>query len=364
MHPYRGGIAHFTEALYRGLEARGHEVTPLTFSRQYPERLFPGKTQYEPGAAAHLEAARMLDSINPLTWRHTARYIAQLAPDALLFKYWMPFFAPALGSIVRHLRRRGIPSIGVVHNALPHERQPGTLALTRYALNACHGLIVMSEAVEKDLRSAGVTASVRRVAHPVYDVFGQPPPTGDARAALGLPAAAPVALFFGFIRGYKGLHVLLDAMPQVVRALPDFRLVVAGEFYEDPVPYREQIRRYGLEAHVILHDRYIPGNEVGRYFAAADVIVQPYVTATQSGVAQIAYHFDKPLIVTDTGGLAEIVPHERAGLVVPPGNPEALANAVVRFFSEDLKQRLTEGVRQEKQKYSWDRVHETVEALL
>jgi len=365
MYPYRGGIAHFLETMYWGLQERGHEVTAVTFTRQYPEKLFPGKTQIETGHVEHpVPAERLLDTIGPLSWLKTARRIVRDRPDVLVFKYWMPFFAPSLGSIVRYVRRRGIKAVAVVDNAIPHERRPGDRLLSRFLLSACDGLIVMSESVERDVRSLGVQRPVVRIAHPIYDIFGIAPPAEEARSQLDLPQDVPVLLFFGFIRRYKGLHVLLQAMPHVLSTLPDAQLIVAGEFYEDAAPYRKLIAEHGLEPHVRLHADYIPNDQVPVFFSAADVIVQPYVSATQSGVAQIAYHFDKPLIVTDVGGLAEIVPHERAGLVVPPEDPAALAESIIRFFREDMAELLTAGVREEKLKYSWDRLYEAIEGFV
>lgn len=365
LYPYRGGIGHFLETMVHGLGHRGHRVSAVTFSRQYPELLFPGKTQYETAPPAQpIDAPRLVDTVNPLSWFATARHLARLRPDAVVFKYWMPFFAPAFGTIARRLRRRGTRVLVVVDNAIPHERRPGDLALSRYFFNSVDGCIVMSDAVGRDLARLGVDVDVRQVAHPIYDIFGEAEPRADARAALGLPADAPTLLFFGFIRRYKGLHVLLDAMPRIAAALPEAQLVVAGEFYEDEAPYRQRIDALGLGDRLRLCSDYIPNEAVARYFSAADVVVQPYVSATQSGVAQIAYQFDRPLIVTDVGGLAEIVPDGEAGLVVPPEDPDALADAVIRYFREGLAARLTEGVRREKKKYSWDRLYEALEDLL
>ncbi|MDX1547850.1 MAG: glycosyltransferase [Rhodothermales bacterium] len=365
MPPYRGGIAHFMEAMYRGLRGRGHAVEAVTFTRQYPALLFPGKTQFEESAAAAPAAAvRLLDTVNPASWFSTARHVARQAPDAVVFQFWMPFFAPAFGTVARYARRRGARVIAVVHNAVAHERRPGDRALARYFFKAVDGSLVMSDAVARDLAELGVGAPVRQVVHPVYDLFGEAPPRAEARRRLGLPAEAPVLLFFGFVRRYKGLHVLLEALPRVLQRLPEARLVVAGEFYDDEAPYRRLIAEHGLGAHVRLDAEYIPSEAVPAYFAAADVVVQPYVSATQSGVAQIAFHFDTPVIVTDVGGLAEVVPHERAGLVVPPEDPEALAGAITRYFAEGLGPALAEGVRAEKQKYSWDRLYEALEDLL
>lgn len=365
IYPYRGGIAHFSETMYWGLQARGHTVEAVTFTRQYPELLFPGKTQYESGTVENpVPSQRLLDSINPLSWYKTARHVAGQTPDVVIFQYWMPFFAPALGRIAKKAKKAGSKVLVVVHNAIPHERRPGDLSLSRSFLKMADGCVVMSEAVARDLETLGVEAPIKQVVHPIYDIFGASVPQETARAQLGLAPTSPILLFFGFIRPYKGLQVLLESMPRIVKALPEVRLLVAGEFYEDAAPYQALIDENGLRDHVLLHGDYIPNTDVPRYFGAADVVVQPYVTATQSGVAQIAFHFDKPAIITDVGGLAEVVPHEKAGLVVPPEDPEALAAAVVRFFKEQMADRLTKGVQQEKQKYSWDRLYEAIEALI
>ena len=360
--PYRGGIAHFLRTMARGLPERGHSIRAYTFRRQYPERLFPGKTQLEDGPPDSLAALRLLDPLNPLTWTRTAQQIAEDGAEVVVFKYWMPFFAPAFGTLARRLRKRGIRVIAVVDNALPHERRLGDRILGRYVLGGCDGLIVMSDQVRRDVESLELGVPMRQVAHPVYDVFGEAVPKAEARGALGLPMDVPVLLFFGFIRRYKGLHVLLDAMARVRERLPEAQLVVAGEFYADEAVLHAQAAPLGDA--VRFEADYIPDEQVGRYFCAADVVVQPYVSATQSGVAQIAFHFGRPVITTDVGGLAEIVPDGEAGLVVPPEDPEALAASIVRFFEENLEARLSEGVRRERLKYSWDRLYEALDDLV
>jgi glycosyltransferase involved in cell wall biosynthesis len=367
-HPYRGGIAHFNEMTMRGLIGRGHTVQPVTFTRQYPERLFPGKTQFAEDEAPPNDlpdAERIIDTLNPLTWWRAVQHVVHQKPDAVLFQYWMPYFAPAYGVIARWARRRGVRALAIVHNALPHERHAGDAALGRFFLRAVDGFVVMSDAVAEELaplRRSGAT--VQRIEHPVYARFGKAMPRREARAELDLPLDAPVLLFFGFVREYKGLHVLLDALPAVVSRLPDAHLVIAGEFYDDPAPYRAQIERTGLADHVTLHDRYVPSKAVPAYFGAADVVVQPYVSATQSGVAQIAFHFERPVIVTDVGGLAEVVPHEAAGFVVPPEDPAALADYIVRFFREGWRDRLVAGVRRQKEHYHPDRLTDAIDDLL
>ena len=362
--PYRGGIAHFMQSTFKGLVDRGHRVDIVNFKRQYPELLFPGKTQYEDAdERASLPSARLIDSINPLSWRKTVRYVLDLNPEVVVFKHWMPFFAPAYGFIARRLRAKGIRILCVVHNALPHERRPGDLAMSKYFFNACDGFVVMSSAVEKDLQSLGVKAEIIVTGHPVYDHFGEPVSKQEARANLGLGADQPVLLFFGFVRQYKGLQVLLESMPAVVSRLPDVHLVVAGECYDDEQPYRDFIANNGLSDHVSLRFEYIPESDIPDLFSAADVVVQPYVSATQSGVAQVAYHFERPLIVTDVGGLAEIVPHEKAGLIVPPQNAEALASSVIRFFEDRMQDGLQEGVLAQKALHSWDKLLDSIEEL-
>ena len=360
--PYRGGIAHFQASVGRALAARGHEVSAVTFSRQYPERLFPGTSQLDGGPAPATPAPRLIDSLNPASWLRTAHAVANGGADVAVFMHWMPFFAPAFGVIARRLRRRGVRVLAVVHNAVPHERRPGDLALTRFALGACDGLIVMSDRVRDDVQRLGVAAAVRQVAHPPYDVFGEPVGKAEARAALALPADAPVFLFFGFIRRYKGLHVLLEAWGRVVARVPGARLVVAGEFYADEAALRAQAAPYGDS--VRFDADYVPDDRVGLYVSAADAVVQPYVTATQSGVAQIAFHFGRPVVTTDVGGLAETVPDGEAGLVVPPDDPDALADALVRFAEEDLGPRLAAGVARQRERTSWDAVAEAVEGLV
>ena len=360
--PYRGGIAHFQASVARALAARGHEVSAVTFSRQYPEALFPGTTQYEDGPPSPdlPVAPRLIDSINPRSWFRAARHVADAGAEVAVLQVWMPFMGPAFGVIARRLRKRGIRVVAVVHNAIPHERRPGDRALSHYGLSACDGLIVLSDQVREDLATLGITAPIRQRAHPAYDTFGDPTPKADARACLGLPADVPVFLFFGFIRRYKGLHVLLDAWAGVRRRVPEAVLVVAGEFYADEATLRAQID--ALEG-VRLDADYIPDDQVGLYVSAADAVVQPYVTATQSGVAQIAFHFERPVITTDVGGLAEIVPDGEAGLVVPPEDPAALAAALVRFVDEGLGEKLKEGVRRARQSTSWTALAEAVEDL-
>ena len=367
--PYRGGIAHFNGALAHALEARGHAVLPLSFRRQYPALLFPGTSQMEPaqkesGQASGAEGpARVLDTLNPLSWRRAVREVRAWRADAAVFPYWMSFFAPMWGHIARGLAP-GVPSMGLVHNAIGHEPRPGERALARYALSPCAGLVTLSERVASDVEALGLGAiPSRRVAHPAYRQFGGPLARGEARRALGLPPEAPILLFFGFVRAYKGLSVLLDAMPILRGSLPDARLVVAGEFYDDLAPYEAQVARLGLAEAVRIEDGYAPAERVRLLFSAADLVVQPYVSATQSGVAQVAFGLGRPVLTTDVGGLAEAV--GEGGMVVPPQAPRPLAEAAARFFREGgLRQRLEAGARAMGEADGWEAVAEAVEALV
>ena len=336
--PLRGGIAHFAGSMARDLASRGHDVTAVTFSRQYPERLFPGKTQLDTGPAPDgvPRADALLDTLDPRTWARTAKQIADGRADVAVLHYWMPFVAPALGTLARALRRRGVRVVTVVHNALPHEAGPLDAPLARYALGAADRLVVMSESVRADVERLGIRVSVRVAAHPAYDHFGASVGRIEARRRLGLPADAPVLLFFGFVRAYKGIGVLLSAMPSVAVRVPGVRLVVAGEFYGDEAALRQQAA--GLGETVRFDADYIPDAHVADYFGAATAVVQPYLSATQSGVAGIAFHFGRAVVTTDVGGLAADVGD--AGLVVPPGDPAALADALVQVLTGDTAERL------------------------
>lgn len=366
MYPFRGGIAHLSETMADGLVDRGHEVHAITFSRQYPGFLFPGRTQYESGPAQNptLKAEQLLDSINPFTWWRTAERIQELKADCVIFRYWMSFFAPAFGVIARLAARDRIKSVVLVDNALPHERRFGDVALGRFFFKAMHGCVVMSSAVDQDLDTLKVSSPRAFAPHPVYNIFGKPADQAQSRAKLNLGQDMPVLLFFGFVREYKGLHVLLSSIQQVLDSLPNICLLVVGEFYESERKYMEKIEALGISEHVRIINQYVPKDEVANYFAAADVVVQPYISATQSGVVQIAYQFDTPVITTDIGGLPEAIPHEEAGLIVPAGDPSALAQAIVRYFTENMKEQLTQGIQRQKQIFGWDRLLDAIESIL
>jgi glycosyltransferase involved in cell wall biosynthesis len=345
--------------------ARRADVRGVTFTRQYPEFLFPGRTQKDPSARAPgFPVAALLDSIQPLSWRRTARHLEAFAPGAIVLKWWMPFFGPGFASSVGPSRKRGTRVVLVCDNLVPHERRPFDGAFTRWMLRNSDGYLVMSDSVERDLDRLKPGAPRRRVAHPLYAQFDAGRWTrASARAHLGLEPGDEVALFFGYVRRYKGLDLLLSAWPRV-RAQRPVKLVVAGEFYEDEAPYRALARAAGGEPAVRMIDRYLLDEEVEAVFRAADVAVLPYRSATQSGVTHVAYALGVPVITTDVGGLAETVLEGETGLVVPPENPEALAEGVVRFFAQGMGERMRGAVESLRRAHSWDTLADQALGLL
>jgi D-inositol-3-phosphate glycosyltransferase len=360
-HPFRGGIAQFTDELGATLQRRGNRITILSFSRQYPGLLFPGQTQFsdEP-AEQELDTRRIIDTINPITWVRAAREAARLKPGLVLFQYWLPFMAPAYGTMAGWLRRSGISTAALVHNALPHERRTGDARLSRYFLSRCEAAVTLSASVAQDVRLLAPSIRLVEEAHPPYRHFGDPMLREDARRALGLDPADRVLLFFGFIRKYKGLGVLLKAVAEAAPTVGRLRLLVAGEFYEDRQPYLDQISQHGLSDHVQILDGYHPNDSVRRLFSASDVVVQPYLHATQSGVAAIATQLERPMIVTRVGGLAENVEGRGLGLVVAPNDAGALAEAIRRFFADGLEAHFAPAIRRTRER-GWDDLAERVE---
>lgn len=352
-HPLRGGLATFNQRLAREFMAQGDECSIWSFSLQYPSFLFPGKTQYsdEPapeGIAIHTE----INSINPFNWLRVGNRLRRMRPDLIIVRYWLPLMGPCLGTILRRVRKNGHTRIVcIADNIIPHEKRPGDKPFTRYFVKSCHAFITMSEKVMADLRSFENKKPALLIRHPLYDNFGDPVSKDAARQHLSIDRVQKLVIFFGFIRKYKGLDLLLQAMadPRIRQA--GIRLLIAGEFYEDAQPYREQIGQSGISDLLIQHTDFIPDSEVRYYLCAADAVIQPYRNATQSGVTPLAYHFDKPMVVTNVGGLPDLVPHEKAGLVVAP-DPTAIADGILRFYQlgEDY---FIPHLRTEKLKYSW-----------
>lgn len=361
--PHRGGIAHYVALLSRTLQERGHEVKVLSFSRQYPGLLFPGTSQDDDGPPPFpVDAHPLIDTINPLSWWKAARWAAAEKPDLTVFKYWMPFFAPSYNAVVRHLDRKGIGrTCFLLDNVIPHERRPGDLFLTRMVLEKVDSFIAQSAVVRQDLLKFRPDAVYRDVPHPVYSIFPAGGTRDEARAGLGVTTKRTV-LFFGFIRAYKGLLNLIRAMSRIPADL-DVGLLIGGEFYEDHRPYKDEVARLGLERRVVWHDRYIPNEEVGSFFTAADAVVLPYQSATQSGIIQIAMNYGTPIITTNVGGLPEVVHDGEMGYVVPPEDPEALAAAITRYYREEKEAPFRAAVEAARARYSWTPLAEALEAF-
>lgn len=363
-YPYRGGIAAYNERLARQLTDEGNEVRVFTFSLQYPSFLFPGKTQYNNGPAPEgIDITRAINSVNPFNWIATGRKIKKERPDLLILRYWLPFMAPALGTIARIAgKNRHTRVITIFDNVVPHEKRPGDILLTRFFVSSIDGALVMTKSVQDDLRKFSQVIPSVISPHPLFDNYGDPVTVDEAATHLGLEPDKNYMLFFGFIRDYKGLDLLLDAMAQPEVKDLDIRLIVAGEFYNDSRPYYDLIKANHLEEKVILHTRFISDDDVRYYFSIASLIVQPYRSATQSGVTQVGYHFRKPMLVTDVGGLSEIVPDGRCGYVVKP-EAAAIANAIADFFTRKSKNAFSEGIEKQREIYSWPALTRSISKL-
>lgn len=364
-HPLRGGgITTFNHRLAKEFIASGHHCSIYSFSLQYPSFLFPGKTQYSDEPAPQgLTIFPVVNSINPFNWLKVGKRLHKEKPDIIVVRFWLPFMGPALGTILRKVKKnKHTKIVCIADNVIPHEKRPGDKPFTRYFLKPCDAFITMSEKVMKDLRLFEKAKPAILVEHPLYDNFGPVIPKSDARKHLGLAEHDRILLFFGFIRKYKGLDLLLEALYLLKQKTGshtgDLKLLVAGEFYEDQKHYLELIESRGLQDQVILRSDFIPDSEVQYFFCAADVVVQPYRNATQSGVTPLAYHFEKPMIVTNVGGLPSLVPHEKSGLVTEP-DPRAIADTIAQYF------KFGEGffvphLREEKKKFSWQNLTDAI----
>jgi D-inositol-3-phosphate glycosyltransferase len=356
-HPYRGGIAEFSNRLAFQFQSEGHNINIVTFSLQYPGFLFPGKTQYTDSPAPEkIKITRSLNSVNPFNWLINGRKIKRQKPDILLLRFWLPFMGPCLGTVSRITRsNKHTKVICIFDNVIPHEKRPGDKFLTRYFTKNIDGAIVMSVTVENELKAFRRDIPIKLNPHPLFDNYGDAVPKEYALAVLKLDPDFSYLLFFGFIRAYKGLDLLLDAFADHRLRSRKLKLLVAGEFYEDDTPYRTKIKEHGLENDVIIFNRFIRDKEVPIFFGAADLVVQPYKSATQSGVTQIAFHYEKPMLVTEVGGLKEIIPHGKCGYVVNP-DFQSIADSIVDFYDNNRKELFAEGVKQEKQKFTWDKM--------
>lgn len=355
-YPFRGGIAHYTTLLVQHLRSR-HTVRFISYLKQYPKWLYPGNTAMDPSpsdSALRVECDRILTPMSPLSWWRTFQIIKREAPDLLILQWWTPFWSPMLFFLTRMLRRYTKTRIlFLCHHIISPDGGVFDWYLLRRILWRGHAFIVMSEEDFALLRRALPWANIKGTTHPPYDVFSQTPlPRSEARAKLGLSEDEPVILFFGFVRRYKGLRHLLKALPVVRQQLP-VRLLVVGEFWEDARPYHDLVRQLGLSDAVQFYSEYVPNEKLAVYFSAADVVVLPYLEATQSGVAQIALGFETPVIATSVGGMPETIEDGRTGLIVPPADSAALSNAILKYFHEELGEQFTHNICVSKESASW-----------
>ncbi len=363
--PYRGGISLHTAVLFHHLQ-KSHKVTCFNFTRQYPEFLFPGKTQYETSKpAVDIPSVRVMDSINPLTWNSTGNQILKLSPDLVIFRCWNPFFSLMMGYIARKIKIKNpkIQMLALCDNIIPHESHSIDSWLMKYFLNKMDTFLVQSSIVEKELLELIPDAKYVKLFHPLYNVFGEKLDKTTARKRLNIKHKN-VILYFGMIRGYKGFDILIQSVKHLKGELEDFIVYAVGESYEPEEKYREMISAEGIEDVFKWENQYIPDSTVGKYFSIADVVALPYKTATQSGIVQIAYHFNIPVIVTDVGGLSEMVVEEKSGNIIPPNDPEKLADAISDFFIQNKNPAMSSFISDYKQKFSWEEFVRGMETLV
>jgi glycosyltransferase involved in cell wall biosynthesis len=363
-HPYRGGLAAFNERLAREFINQGDEVEIFTFTLQYPSFLFPGKTQFSSEAAPNnLSIKRKINAINPFNWIKIGREIKKRKADKVIFCYWMAFMAPCFGTIAYFVKNKKSNNIALIHNMIPHEPTVLDKILPAYFVRKMDGFLAMTRSVVEDISKFDKHNKPKLVSpHPLYDHYGTAMNREEALSELQLDPSFRYILFFGFIRKYKGLDLLLEAFSDVrMRQFP-VKLLIAGEFYEPKEPYLDLIKEKSLSDNVIIHSDFIPDEKVKFYFNAADLITQTYRSATQSGVSQIAYNFEKPMLVTNVGGLSETIPHGKVGYVIEPKKDE-IANALVDFFENDKIELFVENVRLEKKKYEWNKMIDTIKKI-
>jgi glycosyltransferase involved in cell wall biosynthesis len=364
-HPLRGGLASFNERLAREFQTQGNDVTIYTFSLQYPNFIFPGTTQYstEP-APAGLPIKVAINSVNPFNWIKVGNELKTIKPDLIVVRYWLPFMGPALGTILRLAKKnRHTKIVCIADNVIPHEKRPGDKPFTSYFIKPIDAFITMSEKVMSDLRLFSQTKPAKLVSHPLYDNFGSIISKQEARTHLNINQQEFLFLFFGFIRKYKGLDLLLEAVKILQSQVEParFKLLIAGEFYEDRKSYDELIEQLNIRDQLLLKTDFIPDSEVKYYLCAADAVVQPYKNATQSGVTPLAYHFEVPMIVTNVGGLPSLVPHNKVGLVCEP-EPGAIANAMNHLLQTGSAQFIPH-LQEEKKKYKWSNITDAIQQL-
>ena len=352
-YPYRGGIAAFNERLAKELISEGHQLTIHTFKLQYPKFLFPGKTQFSSSKKPqNINIERRINSINPINWITTGLSLRKENYDIVIIPFWLPFMGASLGTLSRLLKSKKTQLLCIAHNIIPHELRIGDKMLTRYFIKKIDGFLAMTQKVLDDLKVFDKNSPKVLTPHPIYDNFGEIEPREKAIESLKLNQDYRYILFFGLIRDYKGLDLLLEAFSDTEIREKNIKLIIAGEYYSEQAPYKILIEKYNLEQDIIQVEQFIPDSEVHLYFNACDLVVQPYKSATQSGVTQIAYHFNKPMIVTDVGGLKEMCPDGKVGYVVSP-NANEIKKAILKFFNKTNINKMIENINQIKEQYSW-----------
>jgi glycosyltransferase involved in cell wall biosynthesis len=352
-YPLRGGPAQFNENLCAELIKQGHDAQIVSYSLQYPNFLFPGSSQYEKGASAPMGIPihTRINTVNPLNWWQTANFIKHQKPDFVLFRYWLPFFGPSLGTIARLIRKH-TKVLALTDNVMPHEKRPGDTAFTKYFIKSCDGFIAMSKTVLRDIEKFNRRKPKAYAPHPMYETYGSTLTQSEARKKLGLKDADKIVLFFGLIRHYKGLDLLMEAMLQPDIQALGIKLLVAGEFYEDKSNYQHLLDKLQASGQLILHDRFIANENVREYFCACNLVAQTYRHATNSGVTMVGYYYGKPMLVTNVGGLAEIVPNQKCGYVVDT-TTTAVAEKIQEYFQHNHEATFSAAVQEERKKYEW-----------
>ena len=351
--PLRGGPAQFNENLCLELNKEGHDAQIISYKLQYPNFLFPGSSQFEKSGSAPLgiKIHTILNTINPFNWLMVARFIRKQKPDFILFRYWLPFFGPCLGTIGK-LVKSHTKVLALTDNIIPHEKRIGDHVFTKYFVKNCDGFIAMSKVVLNDLSIFTQNLNKAYSPHPMYENYGDAISIDLARKKLNLNPHDKIILFFGLIRHYKGLDILLEALAAPEIKNQGVKLLIAGEFYDDKNFYLQLIKKLKLQDHVIVHDKFIPNDEVRDYFCASNLVAQTYRNATNSGVTMVGYFYEKPMLVTNVGGLSEIVPNEVCGYVVE-NNCALISEKVVDFFANDREKQFVKNVKIEKKKYEW-----------
>lgn len=354
-YPLRGGLATYNQLLATKLQEQGHTVRIVTFSLQYPSILFPGKTQYSSDPKPDNIAIEVsLNSVNPFNWVSLGRQLKVEKPDLVIFRYWMPFMGPSLGTLGRIIRKnKHTKVVTIADNIIPHEKRFFDTPFTKYFVSSCDGFVTMSESVLEDLKKFDSNKPVAYNPHPMYESFGPQLDKAEARNKLGLDTDDKYLLFFGFIRKYKGLDILLRAFSDKRIQEAGIKLIIAGEYYDKPEEYQAIIKEHNLESALVQVNDFIPDSEVSTYFSAADMVVQTYKTATQSGVTQIAYYYHNPMLVTDVGGLAELVPHNKVGYVTSSDVKE-IADAILDFYDNKREPEFVNNINTERLRFTWD----------